>query len=96
MWKDGREVEALSGKLGHAKVFDAEVVALAVGLSVAAAEERALVFTDSQAAASAVSKGFSPSSQPAVEKAFNGLRHPGTSLYWYPAYAGVKGNERAD
>jgi len=47
VWKDGRKVEAFSGKLGYVEVFDAEVVALAVGLNVAAAEERALVFTDS-------------------------------------------------
>lgn len=44
------------------EVFNAEVVALAVGLGVVAAEERALVFSDSQAVVSAISKGFSPSS----------------------------------
>jgi len=46
VWKDGREVEALSGKLGYVKVFNAEVVALAVGLSIVAVEKRVLVFTD--------------------------------------------------
>ena len=43
-----------------------------------------------------MSKGFSPFSQPAVERAFNSLRRLSTRLLWYPAYAGVKGNERAD
>jgi len=90
------EVEAVSGKLGRAEVFDAEVVALAVALDVAAAERRALVLSDSQAAVCPVSKGFSPSCQPAAERAFNGLRHPGVKLDWCPAHAGVKGNERAD
>jgi len=47
VWKDGRKVKALSGKLGYVEIFDAEVIALAVGLSVAATEERALVFTNS-------------------------------------------------
>ena len=54
VWKNGTEVEAVSGKLGRAEVFDAEVVALAVALDVAAAERRALVLSDSQAAVSAV------------------------------------------
>ena len=46
VWKDGRKVKALSGKLGYAEVFDAEVVALAVGLDVAATKERTLIFSD--------------------------------------------------
>lgn len=62
VWKNGREIEAFSGKLGQAEVFDAEVVALAVALDLAAAEERALVLSNSQAVVNAVSKGFSPSS----------------------------------
>ena len=89
-------MEALSGKFGRAEVFDAKVVALAVALKVAAAEEEALVFSDSQAAVSAASKGFSPTSQPTVSKAFRALRYPKVKLNWYPAYAGVEGNERAD
>jgi len=72
------------------------VVALAVALDVAAAERRALVFSDSQAAVNAVSKGFSPSYQLAVERAHKNLQSPGVKLNWYPAHAGVKGNERAD
>jgi len=47
VWKNGRKVKALNGKLGYVKVFDAKVVALAVGLSVVVAKERALVFTNS-------------------------------------------------
>lgn len=95
-WRNGRETEALSGKLGRAEVFDAEVVALAVALRLAKAEREALALSDSQAAISAAAKGFSPSSQPAVRRAFDGLRQPGVKLEWYPAHAGVQGNERAD
>lgn len=54
-------MEVFSGKLGYAEVFDAEVIALAVKLNVAAIKKQALVFSDSQAAVSAVYKGFSPS-----------------------------------
>jgi len=46
VWKDSAEVEAISGKLGRAEVFDAEVVAL-VALDVAVAEKRALILSDS-------------------------------------------------
>ena len=45
---------------------------------------------------SAVSKGFSPSCQPAVERAYRSLQLPGVKLDWCPAHAGIKGNERAD
>ena len=96
VWRNGTEVEAHSGKLSQAEVFDAEMVALAVALEVAAAEGKALVLSDSQAAISAASKGFSPSSQPAVDRAFRALQRPSVKLDWCPAHAGVKGNERAD
>lgn len=96
VWKDGAETEALSRKLGRAEAFNAEVVALVVALGVAAAEGEALVLSNSQVAVSAVSKGFSPSSQPAVRRAYTDLQHPGVKLEWCPAHAGVKGNGRAD
>ena len=95
-WRNGVETEAYSGKLGHAEVFDAELVALAVALNVAKAEKKALVLSDSQAAVSAASKGFPPSSQPAARMAFGALQHAGVRLEWCPAHAGVQGNERAD
>lgn len=90
------ETEAYSEKLGRAEVFDVEVVALAVALSVVKVEREALVLSDSQAAVNTASKGFSPTSQPVVRRAFEALQSPGVGVEWCPAYVGVWGNERAD
>jgi len=38
VWKDNIKVEAFSGKLGYAKIFNAEFVALAVALGVVRGE----------------------------------------------------------
>ena len=47
MWKNGTEVKAFSGKLGRTKVFDAEVIALAVALGVVGGKRQALVLSNS-------------------------------------------------
>jgi len=93
-WQKGKEVASVSGKLRKAEVFDAEVVALAVALSLAG--PRSLVLSDSQAAIRAVHKGDSPSSQLVVRRAHEALRKGLAQVDWCPAHKEVPGNERAD
>ena len=97
MWRNGAEVEAYKGKLRGAEVFDAELFAVSVATVMAKQQQRrAIVLTDSQAAARAALKGTATSSQALAIQAHEALKRGMPMLDWCPAHCGIPGNERAD